>query len=63
MRFELTKRQAVEIYGTQLALSKALGLTHQAVSHWKWDEPIPAGHALRIRYELKPEAFEGETAA
>ena len=62
MQFTMTKREAVEIYRTQLALSKALGLTHQAISHWEWDEPIPAGHALRIRYELKPELFESDAA-
>ena len=62
MRFEMKKQEAVDIFGSQNKLAKALGLTRQAVGRWDWENPIPAKHALRIRYELKPELFEKATA-
>lgn len=54
----ITKQQAFEMFGTGYRLAKELGLTSQAVYRWP-DGPIPQKHALRIRYELKPELFEG----
>lgn len=52
------KKDAVSIYGTQQALADALGISRSAVAMWADNRPIPAEHALRLRYELKPEAFD-----
>src|SRR5690606_6913604 len=55
----ITKSQAIELYGSVKALQAALGLkTHSAIYMWPDGEPIPENHALRLRYQLKPEAFD-----
>lgn len=59
---EISKEQAIELFGTQVALAEALGISQPAVALWKDGKPIPQKHAYRIRYELKPEAFEGTAA-
>lgn len=53
----LTKKQAVKLFKTSTALATALGISKGAVGNWGWDEPIPENHDLKIRHELKPEAF------
>lgn len=54
----LTKSQAVELFGSVERLRVALGLkSRQAIYMWG-DDRIPEAHYLRIRYELKPEAFD-----
>jgi hypothetical protein len=54
----LTKNQAIALFGSVKELQTALGLkTHSSISMWG-DNPIPEVHELRIRYELKPEAFD-----
>lgn len=57
--FSITKRQALSLFDSSSDLAAALGRTPGAVSHWPIDGPIPREHALRIRYELRPEAFDG----
>lgn len=53
----LTKAQAIELFGSVEKLRAALGLkTRQAI--YMWGENVPRHHALRIRYELKPGAFD-----
>jgi hypothetical protein len=53
----LTKAQAIHLFGSVEKLRAALGLkTRQAI--YMWGENVPLHHALRIRYELKPEAFD-----
>lgn len=54
----ITKEEAFELFGNGYRTSKALGLPPQAVYQWKDGQPIPEVHALRIRYEIKPEHFE-----
>lgn len=56
----ITKRQAIDLYGSVKNLQDALGLkSHATVSMWGDDDsPIPAIHELRLRYELKPECFD-----
>lgn len=54
----LKKEQAVKLFGTASKLAAALGISKQAVSLWPARRPIPDEHYLRIRYELKPEAFK-----
>lgn len=56
-RMGIFKKDAVSIYGTQQALADALGISRSAVAMWADNKPIPAEHALRLRYELKPGAF------
>lgn len=57
----ITKEQAIALFDSRKALQQALGLkTHSAISMWPDGEPIPSEHALRIRYELKPEAFDAD---
>lgn len=46
-----------QLFGTYTAAADALGISKGAVGNWPKDEPIPENHDLRIRYELKPEAF------
>ena len=55
--FVLLKEDAVALFGSQIKLAAALGITPQAITHWKKGEGIPQAHAYRIRYDLKPDAF------
>ena len=63
MKTQITKKQAINLFGSAKALYEALGISKQAVSQWPDDKPIPEDKALRIRYELKPEAFDGDNKA
>ncbi len=54
---KITKEKAIALYGTRTALARALGISKAAVSQWKDGEAIPEVQALKIRYILKPEAF------
>lgn len=55
----ITKEQAISLYGSVKALQEALGLkTHSAIYMWPDGETIPDTHGLRLRYQLKPEAFD-----
>ncbi|GAB3744923.1 hypothetical protein [Lysobacter olei] len=55
----LTKEQAIRLFGSVKELQTALGLkTHSAIYMWHDGQPIPENHALRIRYELRPDAFD-----
>ena len=54
---EIYKRAAVDAYGTQQALADALGISRSAVAMWSSENPIPKEHALRLRYELRPDVF------
>lgn len=51
----LTKSQAINLFGSAQELQAALGLSRTAIIMWK--DKVPKVHELRIRYELKPEAF------
>jgi hypothetical protein len=56
----ITRAQAVALYDNSVrALQSALGLrSHASIYMWHPDEPIPEVHYLRLRYQLKPEAFD-----
>lgn len=57
----LTKEEAIELFGSVKELQAALGLkTHSAIYMWKDGEAIPEAHELRIRYQLKPKAFDAQ---
>ena len=59
----LLKEQAIGLFGSVKGLRDALGLrTRSAIYMWKPGEPIPETHELRIRYELKPQAFDANGA-
>ena len=62
-KFQLIKEDAIALFGNQTLTAEALGMTRQGVGRWPDGKPIPDGPAYRIRYELKPEAFEKDTAA
>lgn len=58
----ITKSDAVNLFGgNQAALARALGIQRAAVSKWA-DGPIPERWALKIRYQIKPEAFTNQAA-
>lgn len=55
----ITRQQAIELYGSAAALADALGYaSRHAVYMWPKEGAIPNEPYLRIRYELKPEAFD-----
>lgn len=59
----ITKDQALAAFGGNgAALARALGLTRAAVSAWP-DGPIAEGHALKLRFVLRPEIFGNLAAA
>lgn len=47
----MKKREAIDQFGSAVALARALGITKQAVSQWS-EEKIPEKQELRIRYVL-----------
>jgi len=53
---QITKHDVLRVYGTHQAAADVLGIVRHAVSMWP-DGPIPDRHALRLRYEIHPEAF------
>lgn len=55
---EITKEQAIALYGNKVRLAEALGISKAAVSQWADDKPIPEAQALKIRFILKPEEFK-----
>lgn len=54
---QITKNEAVEMFGSKADLARALGIAKSAVSQWS-DGPIPEKQAMKIRFMLKPELFE-----
>lgn len=56
----ITREQAVALYnGSVAALAKDLGYTSRhAVYMWDKVAPIPESAYLKLRYQLKPEAFD-----
>lgn len=54
----ITRQQAIELYGSAAALAEALGYaSRHAVYMWA-KERVPREPYLRLRYELRPEAFD-----
>lgn len=56
-RKTITRDEAIGLYGTAIDLAKALGYERAAVYMWPADA-IPELPYLRLRYELRPEAFK-----
>jgi len=54
---KISKSDAIAAYqGNASDLARALKITPQAIYQWP-DGPIPEVHALRLRYELRPDIF------
>ena len=53
---EITKAQAIALYGGASSLARALGISRSAVHQWK-DGPIPEAQKLKLIYVLKPEGL------
>lgn len=60
---EILKEEAIALFGSQAALARALDISPAAVSQYRDGEPIPEKQALRLRYEIKPEAFQAAESA
>ena len=57
----LTRQQAIDLFGSAIKLADALGYTSRhAVYMWPKEGAIPEGAFLKIRFQLKPEAFDGD---
>lgn len=55
----ITRQQAIDLYGSAALLAEKLGyVSRHAVYMWPKDGPIPEGPYLKLRYQLKPEAFD-----
>ncbi len=56
----ITRQQAIDLYGgSVIKLADALGYTSRhAVYMWPKVGPIPNEPYMRLRYELRPEAFK-----
>lgn len=57
----ITRKEAIALYGSVVALAEALGYaSRHAVYMWPKAGPIPNEPYMRLRYQLKPEAFDAE---
>lgn len=57
----ITRQQAIDLFGSAIQLAADLGYTSRhAIYMWPKDGPIPEGAFLKIRYQLKPDAFDGD---
>lgn len=55
----ILKEEAVAMFGHNASeLARALRVSKQTVSGFPPGKPIPERHALRIRYQLKPDLFD-----
>jgi hypothetical protein len=55
----ITRTQAIALFGSAVELAAALGYTSRhAVYMWPKDGAIPEGAFLKIRFQLKPGAFD-----
>lgn len=57
----ITRQQAIDLYESAAKLADALGYTSRhAVYMWPKEGAIPREPYLRLRYELRPEAFDAK---
>jgi hypothetical protein len=57
----LKKEQAIALYdGSVRALASDLNCTTAAIYMWRDGEPIPDLPYMRLRFILKPEAFDAD---
>jgi hypothetical protein len=54
----ITRQQAINLFGSAVSLADALGYkSRHAIYMWPKDKSIPVAAFLKIRYQIKPEAF------
>lgn len=59
----ITRQQAIALYGSAQSLAAALNYTSRhAVYMWPKDDAIPSEPYLRLRYQLRPDAFDASGA-
>ena len=59
----ITRQQAIDLYGSAILLAEALGYSSRhAIYMWPKEGSIPEGAYLKLRYQLKPEAFDADGA-
>lgn len=57
----ITRKQAIDLFGSAVRLAEDLGyVSRHAVYMWPKEGPIPEKAWLKIRYELRPDAFDGD---
>ena len=57
----ITRNEAIALYGSAVALAEALGYaSRHAVYMWPKDGHIPNEPYMRLRYQLRPEAFNAD---
>lgn len=58
----ISRQQAFDLYdGSAVRLAQALGYkSRHAVYMWSKEEPIPEAAYLKLRFVLKPEAFDAK---
>jgi hypothetical protein len=57
----ITRQDAINLYGSAAALAEALGYaSRHAVYMWPKDGAIPEGAYMKLRYQLKPDAFDAD---
>lgn len=52
---DIFKIEVLHVFKTEQAAADTLGIGRTAVTMWKPDKPIPERHALRLRYEVRPD--------
>ena len=59
IRTMVTRQQAIALYGSAIGLASALGYkSRHAIYMWPKKGPIPEWPYMKLRYELRPEAFD-----
>jgi hypothetical protein len=57
----ITRQQAINLFGSAVELASALGYTSRhAIYMWPKSGDIPEAPYLKIRYQLKPDAFNAD---
>lgn len=57
----ITRQQAIDLYGSAILLADALGYSSRhAIYMWPKEGNIPEAAYLKLRYQLKPEAFDAD---
>jgi hypothetical protein len=63
---QVTKKEVIAYYGTQVAAARALGITKVSVGDWSDDEPIPELRARQLheitggKLKFRPEDYKRE---
>ena len=58
----ITTNTLLKYFKNRSEIARCLGITTQAVHQWPLDGPIPEMQEMRLKYELRPDIFEAESA-